>query len=235
MNRAGKLFRWAGCLPAAFVLGALMAAEAQAQVRPRRRTELESPGEPGQPPAAHHVGRLLDLPAPTRAEAMEGQRPGDGAGPGEVNDEPGREVDQRRKDTRSAALTDWILLDGFAAIPDPQTKGDPKVGSLIDNKYQAQANLQNKDFFETQMQCVVMDVRPNGTLVIEGHGRVQLDEEEWELSLSGIIHPDDILPNKTIKSEKIAEKRILRRSAGHGRDGLRRGWFLRFWDRYSPF
>jgi flagellar L-ring protein precursor FlgH len=144
-------------------------------------------------------------------------------------------VDQRRKDTRSATLTDWILLKGFSVIPDPQSSGDPKVGALIDNKYQAQANLQNKDLFETEMQCVVMDVRPNGTLVIEGHGRVQTDEEAWELSLSGVIQPDDILPNKTVKSDKIAEKRILRRSAGHGRDGLRRGWFLKWWDTYSPF
>ncbi len=144
-------------------------------------------------------------------------------------------VDERRKDTRSASLTDWILLRGFSFVPDPQSGGDPTVGALIDNKYQAQANLQNKDLFETEMQCMVVDIRPNGTLVIEGHGKVKLDEEEWELSLSGVIHPDDILPNKTVKSEKIAEKQILRQTAGHGRDGLRRGWFLRWWDKYSPF
>jgi flagellar L-ring protein precursor FlgH len=144
-------------------------------------------------------------------------------------------VDQRRKDTRAATLTDWLSLKGFSVIPDPQSSGDPKVGALIDNKYQAQANLQNKDLFEAEIQCVVVDIRPNGTLVLEGHGKVQLDEEEWELSLSGVIQPDDILPNKTIKSEKIAEKQILRRSAGHGRDGLRRGWFLKWWDKYSPF
>ena len=144
-------------------------------------------------------------------------------------------VDQRRKDTRSATLSDWVLLKGFSLVPDPQSGGDPTVGALIDNKYQAQANLQNKDLFEAEIQCVVVDIRPNGTLVIEGHGKVQTDEEQWELSLSGVVQPDDILPNKTIKSEKIAEKRIQRQSAGHGRDGLRRGWFLKFWDKYSPF
>jgi flagellar L-ring protein precursor FlgH len=145
------------------------------------------------------------------------------------------QVDQRKKAEGSMALTDWILLDGFSVVPDPQSAGDPKIAGILDNKYRAQANLQNKELLETEVQCVVMDVRPNGTLVIEGHGRVQVDEEEWEISLSGIINPDDILPNKTIKSEKIAEKRILRRSAGHGRDGLRRGWLLRILDRYAPF
>ena len=145
------------------------------------------------------------------------------------------QVDQRKKSEGSMALTDWVLLDGFSIVPDPQADGEPTVAGILDNKYRAQANLQNKDLLETQIQCAVVDVRPNGLLVIEGHGRVQVDEEEWELSLSGIISPEDILPNKTVKSEKIAEKRIMRRTAGHGRDGVRRGWFAKFWDRYSPF
>ncbi|MGQ9574498.1 MAG: flagellar basal body L-ring protein FlgH [Thermoguttaceae bacterium] len=149
----------------------------------------------------------------------------------------GREgqIDQRKKAEGSLALTDWVLLDGFSLVSDPQSDGEPKVAGILDNKYRAQANLQNRDYLETEVQCVVQDIRPNGLLVIEGHSRVQIDDEEWEISISGIISPDDILPNKTIKSEKIAEKRILRRSAGHGRDGLRRGWFMKLLDRYAPF
>jgi len=235
MNSAGKLFRWAGCLPAAFVLGALITAEAQAQVRPSAGPSSSLLGNPAsrrpltmsdvswtyQPTPEPKQWKINDLVTVLIQEKARMTREG--------------QVDQRKKSEGAMALTDWVLLDGFSIVPDPQSAGDPKVAGILDNKYRAQANLQNKDLFETEMQCVVVDVRPNGTLIIEGHGRVQLDEEEWELSLSGIINPDDILPNKTIKSEKIAEKRILRRSAGHGRDGLRRGWFAKFWDRYTPF
>ncbi len=145
------------------------------------------------------------------------------------------QVDQRKKAEGAMALTDWILFDGISIQPDPQTAGDPKIAGILDNKYRAQANLQNRDLLEADIQCVVTDVRPNGTLVIEGHSVVKLDEEEWELSLSGIVRPEDILPNNTVKSEKIAEKRILRRSAGHGRDGLRRGWLIKILDRVTPF
>jgi len=145
------------------------------------------------------------------------------------------QVDQRKKAEGAMALNDWIAIDGFAIQPDPQTEGDPKISGILDNKYRAQANLQNRDTLTTSIQCEVVDIRPNGTLVIEGHAKVQVDEEEWELSLSGIVRPDDILPNNTVKSEKIAEKRILRRSAGHGRDGVRRGWLQKVLDKFQPF
>ena len=145
------------------------------------------------------------------------------------------QVDQRKKIEGAMSLKDWIKLEDFSLIPDPQSEGDPAISGIVDNKYRAQANLQNRSSFESHIQCTVTDVRPNGTLVIEGHDRVRIDEEEYELSLSGIIQAEDILPNKSIKSEKIAEKSILLRSAGHGRDGIRRGFLLKLLDKFQPF
>jgi len=145
------------------------------------------------------------------------------------------QVDQRKKAEGAMALNDWIALDGFAIMPDPQTEGDPKISGIVDNKYRAQANLQNRDTFESSIQCVIVDIRPNGTMVIEGHAKAQFDDEEWELSISGIVRPEDILPNNTVKSEKVAEKRIVRLSSGHGRDGVRRGWLGKLLDKFQPF
>jgi len=145
------------------------------------------------------------------------------------------QVDQRKKAEGAMALNDWIALDGFAVVPDPQTEGDPKLSGILDNKYRAQANLQNRDAFESSIQCVVTDIRPNGTLVLEGHAQAKFDDEEWELSISGIVRPEDIMPNNSVKSEKVAEKRILRLSSGHGRDGVRRGWLQKIFDKFQPF
>jgi len=144
-------------------------------------------------------------------------------------------VDQRKQAQGAMALNDWIAFDGFAVVPDPQTQGDPKITGILDNKYRAQANLQNRDLFESSVQCVIVDIRPNGTLVLEGHAKAQFDDEEWDLSVSGIVRPEDILPNNTVKSEKVAEKRIVRLSSGHGRDGIRRGWLGKLLDKFQPF
>jgi len=145
------------------------------------------------------------------------------------------QVDQRKKIEGSMTLTDWILLRKWSLIPDPQSARDTNVARTVDNKYRAHANLQNRDLFETSVQCVITDIRPNGTLVIEGHSRVKIDDEEWELSISGIVRPEDILPNNTVKSEKVAEKWIVRRSAGQGRDGIRRGMLGKLLDQFQLF
>jgi flagellar L-ring protein precursor FlgH len=145
------------------------------------------------------------------------------------------QVDQRKKIEGAMTLTDWLMLRKWSLVPDPQSSGDPKVAGVVDNKYRAQANLQNKDLFQASVQCIVADIRPNGTLVIEGHSRVKVDDEEWELSISGVVRPDDILPNNTVKSEKVAEKWIVRRSAGQGRDGIRRGWLGKLLDQFQLF
>jgi flagellar L-ring protein precursor FlgH len=145
------------------------------------------------------------------------------------------QVDQRKKAEGAMALNDWIAMDGFAVVPDPQTSGDPKISGIVDNKYRAQANLQNRDTFESSIQCTIVDIRPNGTMVLEGHATAQFDDEEWDLSISGIVRPDDIMPNNTVKSEKVAEKRIVRFSSGQGRDGIRRGWLQKVLDKFQPF
>jgi flagellar L-ring protein FlgH len=145
------------------------------------------------------------------------------------------QVDQRKKVEGNIGLESWVILDENGDIePDPQSAGTPQISTVIDNKYRSQANLQNRDSLQTSLQCTIVDIRPNGTLVVEGHGQVTVDEEQWELSVSGVIRPDDIMPNNSVKSEKIAEKQIVRKTSGHGRDGVRRGWLQKFLDKFQP-
>ena len=132
-------------------------------------------------------------------------------------------------------LKDWIGFNGFAIQPDPQTAGDPKVSGIAENKYRAQAELDTKDAMKFSLACEVVEVRPNGPLGIEGHRSVRNNEEVWDAGLTGVIRPEDVLPNNTVKSENIAELRLDKRELGHIRDAYRRGWIQRFFDRYQLF
>lgn len=145
------------------------------------------------------------------------------------------QVDQRKKTEGKMILSEWIALENFSLIPAPQNGGDPSVAGSVDNKFRTQANLSEKDMLEFNIACEVVDVRPNGTLVIEGHRKLQVNEEEWEFSLGGVVRPEDLMPNNTVQSEKIADLRVHKRQAGQGRDGVRRGWLLKLIDKYQPF
>jgi flagellar L-ring protein FlgH len=145
------------------------------------------------------------------------------------------EVDRKKKANGKFSLDDWILFDGFAVIPDPQSKGDPKITGNMENKYRAEGELETRESMQFRIACEIVDIRPNGTIVLEGRRFIQNNTEQWELSLTGIARPEDILPNNTVLSEDLASLRINKREAGHVRDGYRRGWLLKVLDRYQPF
>jgi len=145
------------------------------------------------------------------------------------------EMDRRKKADATWTLKDWIGLDGWAVRPDPQSAGDPTIAGNMQNKYRAEAGLETRDAMKFNIACRVVDIRPNGNLVLEGRRSIRNNDEAWEMSLGGVIRPRDVLPNNSALSENVAELRIHKREAGHVRDGYRRGWFQRWLDKYQPF
>ena len=145
-------------------------------------------------------------------------------------------VDRRQKTDGSWELKDWVVFDtdSLGIRPDPQTSGSPKVSHKMDGKYRAEGELETRESMKFRMACRVVDVRPNGNLVIEGRRVIKNNEESWEMSLGGVIRPEDVLPNNTVLSETVAELRIDKREAGTVRDGYRRGWLFRLLDKFQP-
>ena len=72
--------------------------------------------------------------------------------------------------------------------------------------------------------CEVVDIRPNGNLVLEGHRSLKNNEEVWDFSLSGEARPEAVLPNNTLLSDNIAALRIDKEQGGQVRDSYRQGW-----------
>ncbi len=144
-------------------------------------------------------------------------------------------VDRRKKAEGGMALNDWVGFDGFAITPDPQTQGDPAISGIAENKYRAQAQLDTKDTMKFTITCEVVDIRPNGTVVLEGHRSIRNNEDVWDAAITGVVRTDDILPNNTVRSEHVAELRIDKREVGHVRDAYRRGWLMRWLDEYQLF
>jgi flagellar L-ring protein FlgH len=145
------------------------------------------------------------------------------------------QMDRKKKGYGDLKLPNWILLKGFGVIPDPQTAGSPHVRGEVDNKLKSQANLETRDKMTFKMACEVVDIRPNGVMVLEGHRTIANNEELWEYLLTGEIESRDILPDNTVRSENISKLTIKKNERGHVRDGYRRGWMLDWLDKYQPF
>jgi len=146
------------------------------------------------------------------------------------------EVENRKRASLEATLLDWIKLDGLRAVfPDPQTRGDPKVNGQLNSQFRSEAELETRNALTFTIAAKVVDVRPNGNLVIEARQTFHNNEEVWERSLNGIIRREDVDPDNRVNSEDIAELRVFKRELGHVRDGYRRGWLQRFYEKFQPF
>lgn len=145
------------------------------------------------------------------------------------------QMDRKKKAYGDLQLKNWVLFKGLAMVPDPQTLGVPHVRGEVDNKMTSQADLETKDWMKLQIACSVVDIRPNGNLVIEGRRTIKNNEDTWDYSLNGEIRAEDVLPNNTVLSANILNLRLLKREEGHVRDGYRRGWMLEWLDKYQPF
>lgn len=145
------------------------------------------------------------------------------------------QVNRQQQTNIDARLRDWIELDGFGIGPAPQAAGDPRARASLDSLMRTNMELETSDVMKLRITATVVDVRPNGNLVIEAHKTIRNNNEMTEVMLSGIVRPEDITPKNTVLSENIAELRIEKRETGHVRDAYRRGWFLEWLDRYKPF
>jgi len=135
----------------------------------------------------------------------------------------------------SAVLSDWLKFDGKNFEPAKQLSGDPRINGALTSQYKTQADIQQKDALTFKIAASVVDIRPNGNLVIDGRSDVQVNDEVWEQSISGVVRRQSIGPDRTVRSDDLAERRIKIRKKGFVHDATNRGWLTRWYDQVKPF
>lgn len=98
-----------------------------------------------------------------------------------------------------------------------------------------QGAINRQEKIELTVAAVIVDLLPNGNLVIAGRQEVNINAELRELTVSGVIRPEDIDANNTISHTQIAEARINYGGRGQISAVQRPNWGQRIGDAVSPW
>lgn len=142
---------------------------------------------------------------------------------------------QDKKWDVTAALSDWIRLnEDNKLVPQNFTNGHPDVGFKYDDKYEGTGKTERKDSLVTRIQARVVDVKPNGTLLLEARRRIRTGEDVTVTTLSGLCRSEDVSAQNTVLSTQIYDLNIDNKPEGAAQDAGQRGWIKRLVDFLKP-
>jgi flagellar L-ring protein precursor FlgH len=81
----------------------------------------------------------------------------------------------------------------------------------------------------------VIEILANGNLVIRGEKKLGLSEGTEVIQVSGVIRPEDVGPNSTVQSRRLANAQIAYRGSGDLANATRAGWGTSLMHKFWPF
>lgn len=133
-------------------------------------------------------------------------------------------------------LKKWIRYsDLHGIVPALLEQGNPAVEFEYKDDYGGEGKYDRKDELTTRVQATVIDVKPNGNLVLEAKNDIAYGEEHYTMTLTGMCRARDVTPQNTILSSQIADLEVRVTDLGAVRDATRRGWLKRALDFLRPF
>lgn len=89
--------------------------------------------------------------------------------------------------------------------------------------------------FLDRVTVMVLDVQPNGNLVIGGKRRQMVAGEYRTLVISGVVRPNDVRPNNAVESTYVANLSMQYEGDGPETWHTNQGWLGRTLSKYWPF
>ena len=89
-----------------------------------------------------------------------------------------------------------------------------------------QGTTSRQTTLSTTLTARVVDVLPNGYLVIEGHKTVMVNSENQDVRLRGVVRPTDLSTANVVASDSIGQMELQINGKGVVNDSIRRPNFL---------
>jgi flagellar L-ring protein precursor FlgH len=118
------------------------------------------------------------------------------------------ETQRARTSSENETMAQFLGLQ--AALPKvfAGANGTNPINVSGQSNHDGKASLNRQEQVNLQVAALVMQVLPNGNMVVQGHQELRVNFEVRELQLMGVIRPQDISSTNTVDYSKLAEARI---------------------------
>ena len=145
---------------------------------------------------------------------------------------------ETEKESKSDAKVD-AMIDLMQLLQLRVATGSPPTTDLINftskREFSGEGDYERKDRFTARIAATVLEVKPNGTLVLQATKRIAKDKEISVLVLSGFARDEDVTIQNTILSSQLANLNIVLENEGDLRKAAEKGLITRVLDTVFAF
>jgi len=142
----------------------------------------------------------------------------------------GNSTARTRGGSEQAGLSALLGLE--KVLPGDASKA---VAGNSSSNYNGSGTISRSENINLTMSAIVTDVLPNGNLVLRGRQEMRVNYELRELVLTGIVRPQDIARDNSIRHSQIAEARISYGGRGQLSQAQQARWGQQIYDALFPF
>jgi flagellar L-ring protein precursor FlgH len=135
-----------------------------------------------------------------------------------------------------AKVNNFVKLDlSKLKLQGLQPSISPEINLSGIRSFQGQGDVERSDSFTARITAEVVDVKPNGTCVLQARTRIKTDEEEQQFILTGTCRVEDITADDTVTSTQLFDLDLQKNHKGDVRQATKRGSLGKLLDVLNPF
>lgn len=143
---------------------------------------------------------------------------------------------RNRTGKESAGIAGLLGLDKLIdrIVPGKATSA-PGVSGDSNSTSSGAGNTTRSESISLTLSAIVTEVLPNGNLAIRGRQEMRVNNELRELVITGLVRPQDIARDNSIRHAQIAEARVSYGGRGQLTDVQQARWGQQIYDALFPF
>ncbi|MCW9014726.1 MAG: flagellar basal body L-ring protein FlgH [Gammaproteobacteria bacterium] len=152
-------------------------------------------------------------------------------------------LDESTSASKNAATTtskeDEVTMAAPTIFGRPVTRNGDNLFEMNlapEREFSGEGDSSQSNSLKGEITVTVVDILPNGNLVVQGEKWFTLNQGKEYIRIAGVIRPQDVKSDNTLKSSKLADAQIAYSGEGFIADSNTQGWFTQFLNsKWWPF